>query len=386
MTQELSLWIKKILILLAITAGLYILWMLSSIIVILLISAFITIVLNPLIEKGEKYRIPSWVTLIWVYLLVIVLWSIVIWSLVPIAVSYVTTTASTIISWVNTTQATYMTQGIDGFHFHPYLEKIILLVFHEDNIETTLNLIKQNIWNLQSLLTSQLSSITSGGISFIGSIGNSLVSIGLIAVSTFLMVLERNRLWRFILDIVPDDIEKYLHNHYAAIQHVTSSWIKATLILSVSIFIATYIWLTLIKWIFGIDTEQAFTLALIGAIMEFIPYIGPLIALIPAVIIGLGISWQAALIITALYLIIQRLENDILVPVVMSKALDLSPFFVFSMMIVWATLWGILWVILAVPLAGILRLIYVSYRDTKPPTIPGKTIETKSKTLRIAKK
>jgi len=68
--------------------------------------------------------------------------------------------------------------------------------------------------------------------------------------------------------------------------------------------------------------------------MEFIPYIGPLIALIPAVIIGLGISWQAALIITALYLIIQRLENDILVPVVMSKALDLSPFFVFSMMIV----------------------------------------------------
>jgi len=64
MTQELSLWIKKILILLAITAGLYILWMLSSIIVILLISAFITIVLNPLIEKGEKYRIPSWVTLI----------------------------------------------------------------------------------------------------------------------------------------------------------------------------------------------------------------------------------------------------------------------------------------------------------------------------------
>lgn len=107
----------------------------------------------------------------------------------------------------------------------------------------------------------------------------------------------------------------------------------------------------LVKWIFGYDTDQAFTLALIGGIMEFIPYIGPLIALIPAVIIGLGISWKAALVITALYLIIQRIENDVLVPYVMSKALDLSPFLVFVVMMMGASLGGILGIILAVPIA-----------------------------------
>ncbi len=165
------------------------------------------------------------------------------------------------------------------------------------------------------------------------------------------MVLERKNIGRFLLDILPSSLSHYLTGHYRSIQDVTTAWIKATLILSVSIFATTYIGLILVKWIFGFDTEQAFTLAIIGGIMEFIPYIGPLIALIPAVIIGLGISWKAALTITALYLIIQRIENDVLVPYVMSKALDLSPFLVFVVMLAGASLGGILGIILAVPVA-----------------------------------
>lgn len=365
MTQELSLWIKKILILLVISIGIYLLWTLSSIVLILLISAFITTVLNPLIEKWEKRKIPSWLTLICVYILVIILWSIVIGSLVPIIVNYLTNTTTLIINWVNLAQSTNLVEWIKWFGFHSYIEKGLLLILHEDNIWTTLAIIKDNIWSLQSVLTTQLSSITSGGLSVVSSIGNSLVNTGLIAVTTFLMVLERKRIWKFFLEVAPTGMDRQLERYYSDIQNVTTSWIKATLILSISIFTATYIGLMLIKWIFGIDTEQAFTLALIGGIMEFIPYIWPLIALIPAAIIWLGISWQAAFIITILYLIIQRLENDILVPVVMSKALDLSPFLVFSVMLIGGTLWGILGIILAVPVAWVLRVIYGNYKSKR---------------------
>jgi predicted PurR-regulated permease PerM len=106
------------------------------------------------------------------------------------------------------------------------------------------------------------------------------------------------------------------------------------LVLSFSIFFITYVSLTLVELVFGFDTDRTFTLALIGGVMEFIPYIGPIIALIPALIIGLGISWKAALIITILYIIIQQVENNFLVPFVMSRSLDLSPFLVFVVMIV----------------------------------------------------
>ena len=105
------------------------------------------------------------------------------------------------------------------------------------------------------------------------------------------------------------------------------------LILSLSIFFITYVGLTLVEVIGEFDTGRTFTLALISGVMEFIPYIGPMIALIPALIIGLGISWKAAIIITILYIIIQQVENNFLVPYVMSKSLDLSPFLVFVGMI-----------------------------------------------------
>ena len=74
-------------------------------------------------------------------------------------------------------------------------------------------------------------------------------------------------------------------------------------------------------------------------------------ALIPAVIIGLGISWKVAGIITILYLIIQQIENNFLVPYVMSKSLNLSPFLVFIVMLAGASLGGILGIILAIPIA-----------------------------------
>ena len=72
--------------------------------------------------------------------------------------------------------------------------------------------------------------------------------------------------------------------------------------------------------------------------MEFIPYIGPILSLIPALIIGLGISWKIAIVITILYLVIQQVENNFLVPYVMSRSLDLSPLLVFIVMIAGATL------------------------------------------------
>jgi predicted PurR-regulated permease PerM len=370
MTHELSLWVKKILILLSIIAGLYTLWTISAILLVLIIAGFVTMVMNPLIDIGEKYKVPSWLTLIGVYIVVFLLGGIVIGTLIPIVIEYITDTAAIVINWVNTAQTIYLRDGIQGFNFHPYIEKIILLVLGENNIQHVLDIIKQNAGNIQSIVTKQISSLTSGGISIVTAVGGVVANWGLIAIMTFLMVLERRSIGRFIMEIAPNGIEKYLTKHYQSIQDVTTSWIKATLILSVSIFITTYIGLHLVEFIMNIgfiranlgieefEIEQKFTLALIGGIMEFIPYVGPLIALIPAAIIGLGISWQVALGIVILYLIIQRIENDFLVPYVMSKALDLSPFLVFVVMIAGASLGGVLGIILAVPVAGVVRVIY----------------------------
>ena len=365
MTTELITWIKKILILIGILLIGYLLFLINGILITILISSFITILIAPLVNFLEKKHIHASLTIMWLYLIIIIIWLIVVGTIIPIIINYITNTINTVIQWTNEAQSIYTNYGIKWFGLSKYIEKWILFLFNENNIDQTLSLIKDNAGNIQSIITKQLSILTSGGFSIISSVGGAFFNWILIAIMTFLMTLERKNIWNFILDIVPDSIETYLLAHYKEIQHTLNSWIKAMLILSFSIFFITYISLTLIELIFDFDTNQTFTLALISGVMEFIPYVGPILALIPALIIGLWISWKIALAITILYLIIQQVENNILVPYVMSRSLDLSPFLVFIVMIIGASLGGILWIILAVPFAAIGRVVYMNYKKNK---------------------
>lgn len=365
MSTELIIWIKKILILIAFLAIGYLLYLISGILLVILISGFITILITPLINILEKKHIHASFTIIWIYLTIVIIWLIVVGTIMPIIVTYLSDTINIVIVWANEAQSIYSLKWISGFWLHPYIERSILFLFNEHNIDQTLSFIRNNAGNIQSIITKQLSVLTSGWFSIISSVGWVFFNWVLIAIMTFLMALERHSIVRFILDIIPENIEWYLIKHYKEIQSTLNAWIKAMLILSFSIFFITYISLTLAEVIFGFDTNQTFTLALISGVMEFIPYVWPILALIPALIIGLGISWKIAFIITILYIIIQQVENNILVPYVMSRSLDLSPFLVFVVMIIGASIGGILGIIVAVPFAAIWRVIYNSYWKNK---------------------
>lgn len=74
----------------------------------LIIAGFLTILINPLADYGEKHRIPAGVTVIGVYIVIFLLGSIVIGTLIPIIIDYVTDTAALVIAWVNASQDIYM--------------------------------------------------------------------------------------------------------------------------------------------------------------------------------------------------------------------------------------------------------------------------------------
>jgi predicted PurR-regulated permease PerM len=128
MSNELSLWVKKIGIVLLVSLILYLLYTLSSLVLTIVISGFLTILINPLAERGEKRNIPAWITVIAVYIIILLLASIVIGTVIPIVINFLSDTANLVISWANTIQKIYTEQGISGFHVHPYLQKIIVFV------------------------------------------------------------------------------------------------------------------------------------------------------------------------------------------------------------------------------------------------------------------
>jgi predicted PurR-regulated permease PerM len=98
-------------------------------------------------------------------------------------------------------------------------------------------------------------------------------------------------------------------------------------------------------------------LALIAGITEAIPLVGPLIGAVPAVIIGFTVSPVTGILVAVLYGVIQGLENNVLVPKIMSSNVGLNPLVIIIAIVAGSTLNGVIGAILAIPLAGALQVL-----------------------------
>lgn len=111
--------------------------------------------------------------------------------------------------------------------------------------------------------------------------------------------------------------------------------------------------------IIGISIPQKGELALLAGLFEIIPYLGPWLGAIPAVLLALvSAGRKGVLAVGILYICIQQFEEKILVPVVMNKTLGLNPLLVFLSMLFGGLIMGFYGVVLAVPLAVILSIVF----------------------------
>ena len=142
------------------------------------------------------------------------------------------------------------------------------------------------------------------------------------------------------------------------LRHVWSAYLRGQIILSLVIFLTVWIGLTLL------GVQNSLALGLLAGLLEFLPNLGPVISAGVTVLVAffqpdnyLGlVSWQYALVILALMIVIQQLENHLLVPRIVGGALDLHPIIVIVGLFIGASLAGILGAILAAPLIASLKL------------------------------
>ena len=143
-------------------------------------------------------------------------------------------------------------------------------------------------------------------------------------------------------------------------------WLRGQLFLSFIVGLLVYIGLLIL------GVKYALVLALIAAILEIIPFIGPTIAAIPAILVGLTDSWIKALVVVILYFVVQQLENHIIVPKVMQKAVGLNPIVVIIVIMVGAKLGGIVGALIAVPVAAAIGVFVGDIMRDKSETISNK--------------
>ncbi|AWL28044.1 AI-2E family transporter [Acinetobacter defluvii] len=132
----------------------------------------------------------------------------------------------------------------------------------------------------------------------------------------------------------------------------------------INFILAVICWLIL--WIFGV--EHAIFWALIIGILNYIPYIGSLLAVIFPVTLALvqfG-SIQIVIVLTILLTIVQMYIGNVLEPKMIGKQINLSPFVVLVSLSLWSAIWGISGAILAIPLTSIIVIILKEFQSTQP--------------------
>jgi predicted PurR-regulated permease PerM len=184
--------------------------------------------------------------------------------------------------------------------------------------------------------------------------------LGLVVVPVwlFFVLKDRESFSRTVAGAMPPPWRADAENILALLGRTGGRWVRGQLLLGASIFLATVIGLTILTFGFAEFGQFTLILALIAGVLEWFPIIGPIVAAVPAILIGLSISLPAAIAAAVLYTLIQQLENNILVPKVMGDAVELHPAVMILALVVGGALFGIGGAILAAPTVAAGRDLY----------------------------
>jgi predicted PurR-regulated permease PerM len=162
----------------------------------------------------------------------------------------------------------------------------------------------------------------------------------------FLWLVERPRLQRYVLAFLPQDSRAGARSVWNDVEIRLGLWVRGQLTLMAAMGVMTGIAYALL----GIP--GALLLALIAAVTAAVPIIGPLLGGIPAVLVAATVSPELALVVAAVYIVIQFIEGNILMPIVMRHAVGISPLLVLVSLLIGAAAGGFIGALLAVPIAA----------------------------------
>lgn len=210
---------------------------------------------------------------------------------------------------------------------------------------------------VQSFMISQLNAIGSSAFAVTGAILGTIFSTFLVFVISFYLMLDYERLKKEFTYLFPKSQKEKVIEVAHQVEDKLGAWFRGQLMLCFSIGICTWVALAVINFPFALP------LALLAGMLEIVPTIGPILSAIPAVIVALSISPGLALIVMFIYIGIQMLENNFLVPKIMQRAVGLNPILVILAISIGATLLGILGALLSVPFATLLIIVVKNLRE-----------------------
>jgi predicted PurR-regulated permease PerM len=169
---------------------------------------------------------------------------------------------------------------------------------------------------------------------------------------TFYMLVESREMFSFFVRLFPANQRPRVAAVSATVTEKVSAWLGGQLLLAGIIGTTSAVGLGLM------GVPYFYVLALISAIGEMIPMVGPILAAVPAILVAVTVSPGLAIGVAIFFLIQQQLENSILVPKIMGRQVGLSPVVVIVALGMGSQLLGVVGAILSVPTAAIIQVLF----------------------------
>jgi len=333
--KQYPFYFKSTVILFGLVLCAYILRSLGSILLPLAFAFIIAILLNPLVNKLKKHKVGDIVSI----LLAMLVGIIIVWG----------------IFYFLSSQITGLGDNLPALKAR--FSELLLNVQHW---------VQQNLGLAINKQTELIDEAINSGKPFIGSTLNTALGtlsfILLIPVYVFLIlfykVLMLNFLFRVFAEQNSKKVEDILAQTKLAIQSYMIGLLLETAVVATLNTTALLI----------IGVKYAILLGVLGAILNLLPYIGGLIAIaLPLLMVTVthdGYSMHLWIIIA--YLTIQFIDNNILVPRIVSSKVQINALISIIVVLLGAALWGIGGMFLSIPFVAILKIIFDRVEDLKP--------------------
>jgi len=313
--------------------GAFLVWRLSEIVLLLLGAIIFASAVQPYVTWLDKRGLPRSVAILLIDVLAIAfVIGLIVVAVPPLVTFIVTVVQSGVLSTKLTQLATRL--AIFGWDRFQVLIPVFSLPAQLNTlIAETGDQVQQQAWTLTQ---------------------STMVGLGqafLLFTMAFYWLTSRESTLALLLLLSPKSQRQRVHDIWNDIEFRLGAYVRGQGILMVIIGAASYVGL------FFLGVPFAPALALIAGITEAIPIVGPLIGAVPAVIVGFTVSPVTGLLVVALYVVIQGLENNVLVPKIMSSNVGLNPLVIIIAIVAGTTLNGVVGAILAIPLAGALQVL-----------------------------
>lgn len=305
--------------------GFWFLYVILDFLLMLFAAVVVASAIKPVADKLEKYRVPRAITVVLVYILVLVLLSAVVSLIVPPLVEQAAQLAQTLPALMEYLSA----QG---------------LLPSAGMVRGTVNTWQQalvgagdNLADVGANLFRRTRTVFSGMFTLI-----------FMFVIALYLVVDKEAIKKPFRLVVPDRHLPYIEMVIERAQRGIGRWMVAQLSLGVIIGVVVSVGL----WLMGVP--YSLLLGLVAGVLELVPIIGPIMAAVPAVLVGFTQSWLLGLGVILFYLLVQQAENHFLIPFVMRKATGLNPLVTILAVLLGARLVGVVGVLLAVPAAVVI--------------------------------